>query len=64
MSWGSAAEFFAMGGYAAFVWGSFGVVLACLIVEPFAIRARHRSALRRVKQGGRAAQEVQREAAA
>jgi len=63
MSWGSAAEFFAMGGYAPFVWGSFAVVALCLIVEPLVVRARHRNALRRLKQVQRAAQGMQREAA-
>ena len=28
MNWHSPAEFFAMGGYALYVWGSFGVVRA------------------------------------
>ena len=40
MSWSSAAEFFAMGGYAAYVWGSFGLVALCMVVEPLAVRAR------------------------
>ena len=28
MNWGSAAEFFAMGGYAPYVWGSYAVTRA------------------------------------
>jgi heme exporter protein D len=63
VSWGSAAAFFAMGGYAPFVWGSFAVVALCLIVEPLAVRARHRNALRRLKHARGAARGVQREAA-
>jgi heme exporter protein D len=49
MSWGSAAEFFAMGGYAPYVWGSYAVTALCLIVEPLVVRARRRAALRTLK---------------
>jgi heme exporter protein D len=49
MNWGSAAEFFAMGGYAPYVWGSYGVTALCLIVEVLAVRARRRAALARLK---------------
>jgi heme exporter protein D len=45
MSWGSAAEFFAMGGYAAYVWGSYGVTALCIAVEVFALLRRRRAAL-------------------
>jgi heme exporter protein D len=46
MNWGSPAEFFAMGGYAFYVWGS---VIACVLVmvmEPILARKRHRTILR------------------
>ena len=46
MNWGSAGEFFAMGGYAAFVWVSFGVTAACIVVEIIVLKARHRAAVR------------------
>jgi heme exporter protein D len=46
MNWGSAAEFFAMGGYAGFIWGSFGVTAACVVLEIAVLGARHRRALR------------------
>ena len=49
MSWGSAAEFFAMGGYAPYVWGSYAVTALCLIVEPLVVRARRRAAVTRLK---------------
>jgi heme exporter protein D len=29
------SEFFAMGGYAFYVWGSYGVTVACLALEVF-----------------------------
>jgi heme exporter protein D len=48
--WNSPAEFFAMGGYALYVWSSFGVCALVLLVEPLAIRARYKAALRRLKQ--------------
>ena len=40
MIWESPAEFFAMGGYGLYVWGSFGLTGLCLLVEP--LMARHR----------------------
>jgi len=49
MIWGSAGEFFAMGGYAFYVWGSFLVAAACLAVEPLLVGARHRRALQTVR---------------
>ncbi len=39
-------EFFAMGGYASFVWGSFGMTAACMVVEIVALKRRHRAAWR------------------
>ena len=34
MNWHSAAEFFAMGGYGLYVWGSYGVAALLMAVEP------------------------------
>ena len=48
--WNSPAEFFAMGGYALYVWSSFGVCAFVLFIEPLAIRARNRAIIRRIKQ--------------
>jgi heme exporter protein D len=48
MSWGSAGEFFAMGGHAFFVWGSFLAAAACMTAEPLLLRARHRRARERL----------------
>jgi heme exporter protein D len=45
MNWGSAGEFFAMGGYALYVWGSFGVCALCMIMEPILVRQRLRNIL-------------------
>ena len=44
MIWNSASEFFAMGGYGLYVWGSYGVALVCMAVEPVLARQRHRAA--------------------
>jgi heme exporter protein D len=64
MNWGSAAAFFAMGGYAPFVWGSFAVAAACLLIEPLVVRARHRRARAALKRTGVASRRVGHEAAA
>ena len=48
--WNSPAEFFAMGGYALYVWCSFGVCALVLIIEPLSIRARNHAIIRRLKQ--------------
>jgi heme exporter protein D len=50
MNWNSASEFFAMGGYALYVWGSVIACLVSLVVEVVLVRQRRRgiiSALRR-----------------
>ncbi|TAK40926.1 MAG: heme exporter protein CcmD [Betaproteobacteria bacterium] len=49
MNWGSSAEFFAMGGYGFYVWGSFLVTAACLAAEPLLLAARRRHALQRLQ---------------
>jgi heme exporter protein D len=48
--WNSPSEFFAMGGYALYVWSSFGMCALVLLLEPVVIRARHRQVVRRLKQ--------------
>jgi len=40
MTWGSPTEFFAMGGYAFYVWGSFGACGVALLLEPFLVGRR------------------------
>lgn len=42
MNWGSPAEFFAMGGYAFYVWGSFAVTAAALAIEIALLTKRRR----------------------
>ena len=38
------SEFFAMGGYAWYVWGSYGVTLVLLVLEVVLLRKRSREA--------------------
>ncbi|MGZ8259899.1 MAG: heme exporter protein CcmD [Caldimonas sp.] len=46
MIWNSASDFFAMGGYGTYVWGSYAVAAACMAIEPIAVALRHRRARR------------------
>ena len=46
MNWG---EFFAMGGYALYVWGSYGMVLFIFIVEIILVRHRKTVALQQLR---------------
>ena len=45
MNWNSPAEFFAMGGYGLYVWGSFGICAFAMAVEPFLVKSRHKQIL-------------------
>jgi len=49
MNWGSPAEFFAMGGYGLYVWGSFGVCALLMIVEPIMASKRRKYILRSLR---------------
>ena len=44
--WVSAADFFRMGGYGLYVWGTFGVSLLLMVAEPLLARRRCQQALR------------------
>jgi heme exporter protein D len=46
MNWNSASEFFAMGGYGLYVWGSYVVTAAFMLAEPVMVLLRHRRARR------------------
>jgi heme exporter protein D len=39
------SEFFAMGGYAFYVWGAYGVAALIIVVEVIALRGRRKAAL-------------------
>jgi len=45
---GGVSEFFAMGGYALYVWGSFGATALLMIAEPLLIRQRRKAVLQRI----------------
>jgi heme exporter protein D len=44
MNWNSVSDFLNMGGYGLYVWGSYAVTLAAMLLEPWRIGARHRRA--------------------
>ena len=50
MNWHSAGEFFAMGGYALYVWGSVGACALAVVWEVLAVRSRRRAALGLLRQ--------------
>jgi len=56
MIWHSAADFFAMGGYGLYVWGSFGVCALAMVLEPWLLRQRRSQALRSLQREMRAQQ--------
>jgi len=45
MQWQSWSAFFNMGGYAFYVWASFGLTVLCLVWEVWALRKRSAAAL-------------------
>jgi len=45
----SVSEFFHMGGYALYVWGSFGVTALAMIIEPLILRKQRMVIEKRVK---------------
>jgi len=44
MNWGGLDNFLAMGGYALYVWGSYGVTAACIAIEIWTLARRARRA--------------------
>ena len=48
MIWSSFSDFWSMGGYGLYVWGSFGVTAALMIAEAFWTRRGRQNALTRV----------------
>jgi heme exporter protein D len=45
MNWGGPAEFFAMGGYAFYVWGSYGLAAVLIVAELWLLVTRRRTLL-------------------
>ena len=50
MQWHSVGEFFAMGGYAFYVWGSFGITFGCMAIELLLLNSRRQTIGQTVKQ--------------
>lgn len=50
MNWASAADFWAMGGYGFYVWGSYGAVVVVIAIELWLLKARRSSAVAELKQ--------------
>ncbi|MBS3916412.1 MAG: heme exporter protein CcmD [Sulfuritalea sp.] len=59
MNWGSASEFFAMGGHALYVWGSYGACALLMILEPILAGKRRSQAIIELKREIRANQDSQ-----
>lgn len=51
MSWSSGSEFFAMGGYALYVWGSYAVTAGLILLEVVMLILRRRNALASLPEG-------------
>jgi heme exporter protein D len=56
MIWNSWSEFFAMGGYALYVWGSILVVAGCMAGELLGLRMRRKAVVEQLRMTQRAAQ--------
>ena len=48
MIWNSWNDFWAMGGYGLYVWGSFGVTALCMLVEIFWVERAREQALNQI----------------
>ena len=51
MQWNSLSEFLAMGGYALYVWGSFGATALVMLSESLLIRSQRRQIVRNLRNG-------------
>jgi heme exporter protein D len=49
MQWASLSDFWNMGGYGLYVWGSFGVTAACVLIEVILLRGAAGETRRRLK---------------
>lgn len=54
MNWASWGDFFAMGGYALYIWGSYIVTAAMIAIEVWMLARRKRAAFARVGRAGAA----------
>jgi heme exporter protein D len=49
MNWGSFSAFIDMGGAGLYVWGSYGVAVVLMLLEPILAARRHRRALQDIR---------------
>ena len=49
MQWHSVNEFFHMGGYALYVWGSFGACAVAMLVEPLLLHRQEQAVMRSLR---------------
>jgi len=49
MDWNTASDFWAMGGYALYVWGSYAIAALLLLLEATSLRKLRRDTLKRLK---------------
>ncbi len=52
--WNSFSDFLAMGGYGLYVWGSFGVTVLIMAVEPIMVARNRKTTITRLKRQMRA----------
>ncbi len=52
--WNSFSDFLAMGGYGLYVWGSFGVTVAIMAIEPMLVVRHRKQTVARLKRQLRA----------
>ncbi len=50
MKWLSWSDFFAMGGYGLYVWGSYALVLLWMLAEPFLAAYRHKQLMKTMRE--------------
>jgi heme exporter protein D len=53
MNWASWSDFFAMGGYALYVWGSYAVATGLIVMEIILLRNRRRVILDQLRDSNR-----------
>ncbi len=52
--WNSFSDFLAMGGYGLYVWGSFGITVLIMVVEPIMVARNRKTTITRLKRQMRA----------
>ncbi len=52
--WNSFSDFLAMGGYGLYVWGSFGVTVLIMAIEPIVVARNRKTTIARLKRQLRA----------